>query len=321
MRWRDSMLFIVLIGLLASCNRSQKNDAAIPATAVSISVVAGPQEPTSIVQGPDSPIVLVPTSTPTPLPSPTPTPFQLPSPQFGTPGATSVPAAPLLICVPNTEFIDCYDELLDMTFSYPSFMGSISYTQLRQGGISGYSYKYFFANAELLADAGGLSKNFSEARGGWFTDDYGFGGITAQEVCAARSVGICREVGSSVVVSVLFPEAQYFCRDAMIVLYTPLVTVSTDLPQHPLIHGFGFVASIGSPEREAELEQYRHTGQLCSPEAQETFDAEMEQLRLDLEAGTADSEIQGRFDAMMHLAESVESQYVGDAPVEQPEAP
>lgn len=307
---------------MASCGRSSKNDATIIATPVSESVLSVPPGPTAAVQEPEPTVFQAPTVPTSPLPSPTP--VLPPWPSSEIPGGTPVPAAPLVVCVPQAEFVDCYDELLDMNFSYPSFMGSIYYTELSQGGYSGYSYDYFFEDSRIGAAAGGRSRDFSQGRGGWFTDQYGFGGRTAQEICATQLGRICREVGRGIILSVLFPTAQWICGEAMIFVSIPSVLIIMDLPQHPLIHGFGFMSSIVSPETDAEFAELRdelYTEQSCSPEGQAAFDAQMEQLRLGLEMGTADVDIQRRFDAMVHLAESIRSPYVGDAPVAQPTVP
>ena len=92
---------------------------------------------------------------------------------------------------------------------------------------------------------------------------------------------------------------------------TPQVIVVVDLPNHPMIHGFGFTAPLLPPEMDEAWTAAPQAPDFCTPDGQAAYDAQVEALRQDLPAGTADPQIQARYDAMMRLAESIEGPYVG----------
>lgn len=223
----------------------------------------------------------------------------------------TLPAEPPVECVAEGDFLRCNDVLLAMNFVYPAWMGPVNNTMLREGGQAGYGYEYFFAENQAGAGAGGRSRDFAEGRGGMFTDQLGFGGLSAQEYCAQRAEGgICRVINEQVVVMTLMPQAFQFCQDWMMMTNTPRVIVAVDLPDHPLIHGFGFTALLLPPEMDAEWAATPQDPNFCSDEGQGAYNARMEALRQDLPAGVADPAIQARYDALVQLAESIASPFV-----------
>jgi hypothetical protein len=215
--------------------------------------------------------------------------------------------------MPQEEVIACYDELLDMSFSYPTFMGQILYTMLRQGGYSGYGYEYIFDESESYA--GGRSSDFSEGRGPRYTDQGGFGGQDVANLCAGWVASICQELGPAALLIVMLPQAEWLCSDAMMFAPIPHGILVLDLPQHPLIHGFSFSFELMSAEAKVAFqdEWYMHD-KSCEPETKAELSAAMEQLRQDLQAGTAAAEIQQRYNAMIQIAESIQSPFIATNP-------
>ena len=225
---------------------------------------------------------------------------------------TPIPHAPQVTCIPQGEVIACYDELLDMDFSYPVFMGQLLYTMLRKGGYSGYAYAYAFEDRESAA--GGRSSDFSEGRGPTYTDATGFNGRSSEEICAGWMAALCQQLSPSAVLIVMLPQAEWLCSDAMFVPI-PRGILVLDLPQHPLIQGFSFSFELMSAEvAEAFREEWYMHGRDCEPETKAELSAAMEQLRQDLQAGTADAEIQQRYDAMIQIAESIQSPFIAANP-------
>jgi hypothetical protein len=99
----------------------------------------------------------------------------------------------------------------------------------------------------------------------------------------------------------------------------PHAILALDLPQHPLLGGFAFSFSLLSAGAQAAFrDQWHGSDKICTPETEAEIRAElgaaMDQLRRDLEAGTAAPGIQARYDAMIRLAESLESPYLAANP-------
>jgi hypothetical protein len=271
--------------------------------------------PTAIIQQSALSPISLPTATSAPLAIAEPTSLPYPD-RYTTDGTlisvTPVPAAPQLACMPQGEVIACNDELLDMIFSYPAFMGPILYTMLRKGGYSGYGYEYIFKERESYA--GGRSSDFSIGRGPSYTDQGGFGGQDVANLCAGWVAAICQELGSSALLIVMLPQAEWLCSDAMFVPI-PRGILVLDLPQHPLIHGFSFSFELMSAEAaEAFREEWYMHGRDCKPETKAELGAAMEQLRQDLQVETAVAEIQQRYDAMIQIAESIQSPFIATNP-------
>jgi len=229
---------------------------------------------------------------------------------------TPIPAAPQLTCNPQVRVIECYDDLLDMDFSYPAFMGQILYTSLRhmpsgyddQPKPAGYSYEYIFQDGEN--DAGGRSRDFIARRGPMYTDQSGIRWQDTTSQCEKWVAAICQELGPSALMIVMLPQAEWLCMEAMMFSPIPRGILVLDLPEHPLINGFSFSFELLSAEAKAEFQDQWYGDRECAPETKEALGAAMEQLRQDLPAGTADPAIQKRYDAMIQIVESIQSPFI-----------
>ncbi len=239
----------------------------------------------------------------------------MPYPQrYATGGATiavtPIPSAPQVVCSPGRETVACYDELLDLEFRYPAFMGTLRYTTLRQGGYSGFAYEYVFDDP--TSDAGGRSSDFGEGRGPRYTDQGGFGGRSAANICAEWQAVLCQELGPHALLIGLLPKAERLCGDVMPYPEIPRGILILDLPQHPLIQGFAFSFPLLGPEDAAEFRDDWYSDEIrCAPENHARLNAYVEQLRSDLAAGVAPIEMQERYNALAELARSVRSKYFG----------
>ena len=321
MRQLEVVLFVLVFGLVVSCGRPPEDHPTVASTPLGESVVSDQKRMTLPVQIPEGITPLASTVAPSPLQTPEPIlPTPLP-PSFYLRDGTPIPAVPLVACIPQAEFIGCYDELLDMSFFYPSFIGAIHETKLRRGGYAGYSYEYFFEQIRRSAAAGGRSRDFSEGRDIMYTDQQGFGTRTVEEICESWQADICREIRPGILITVSFPKARWFCGVGGTFSVAPYILVMLDLPRHPLIQGFGFSLSLMTYEAEEELGNITGSETFCSPEAQMNFDKQMDQMRLNLETGAAEPEIQMRYDGMVQLAKSIQSSFLGDGPDAQPASP
>lgn len=310
------LLLAFTTGLIVGCNQPTRPTPTPTPEVVLVAPKSVLPTPVQVAQPPTA----APTSAPVIAPSPLQTPeaVTLPFPSSYTSEdvpitGTPIPATPLVICTPRAELVDCYDELLDMSFSYPAFMGPVNHTMLRRGGYSGYAYEYMFEERESVA--GGRSRDFGAGRGPMYTDQSGFNGQPAAASCPTWPGMSCRELSQSALLIVMLPHAEWLCSDAMMFTPIPRAILVLDLPEHPLINGFSFSFALLSTEAEAAFqEEWYSDGKNCAPETKVELGREMEQLQLDLQAGNAEAEIQMRYDAMIHLAESVRSPFVAVTP-------
>lgn len=301
---------VTLALLLAGCNPgAQAMNRQMPTATPAFSPIEPPTTPPAALA----------TATPAPMPtwtSPAAAALTaLPFPQhYNTGGATvpvtPVPAAPQVVCTDAGDTIACYDELLALEFGYPAFLGPLRYTSLRQGGYSGYAYEYEFADPEV--DAGGRSSDHSEGRGPMYTDQGGFGGRTAAEICAQWEAAFCVEPRPGAVLIGMLPKAERLCTDAMPYPDLPRGILALDLPQHPLIQGFAFSFPLLDAADAAEFRDDWYSGEIkCTPENKAALAAYVEQLARDLPAGAGPVEMQARYDALAALAASVQGKYFG----------
>lgn len=307
--------FVIVAFVIAGCNRSLEQPNPPVANVMDITTIT--TEQVAQASSPLDP----PTATPAIIA--TPTPFSIPYTQRDIHGealeVTPVPAAALVTCTPDGDVQSCYDELLDMHFSYPAWMGQIQYTVLRQGSYSGYFYEYIFENYNLHMDnasyAGGRSRDFSEGRGPYYTDQSGFNGQSAESLCEAWAAVICQELSPGAIAIGILPQAEWLCGDHMMFRPIPRGILILDLPEHPLINGFAVSFSLLSPEAAAAFyEEWYSDGMRCQEETKSKLALAMDQLRQDLLAGTADPEIQLRYDTLIELAHSIQSPYIATAP-------
>ncbi len=296
---RYTLMLLLCLFLLSGCNH-----------ATVVSAATSPLPTPYLTLQATAPPILFPSPTPvytrSLLPTLTPSPTSTP-----TPGPTSVPVEPFVYCTLQGNFYRCEDRLLQMRFEYPVFMGEIERTALRLGSYAGVLYEYYMGEIYTGPGMGGRSADFSEGRGSMYTDQKGFDTRTAQEFCEAQRAELCQEVREGVLLMGFFPQASWYCSDAMFFTTTPRIIIAVDMPNHPLIKGFGMTDSLFPPNMAAEWEAARRGEHYCTPEGRAEHTQEMEALRQDLPAGTADPEVQARYDAMMRLAESIEGPYVG----------
>ncbi len=182
-------------------------------------------------------------------------------------------------------------------------MGQMLSTTLHKSFGTGYTYDYAFEDSESYA--GGRSSDFSAPRGPSFTDEMGFNGRSPEQICAGWVAAICQELGPAALLIVMLPQAEWLCSDAMMFTSIPRAILVLDLPQHPLIHGFSFSFELMSAEPKAAFRDEWYNDEQCEPETAVKLGTAMEQLRQDLQAGTAVPEIQQRYDAMIQIAESI----------------
>lgn len=222
---------------------------------------------------------------------------------------TPIPVAPQVVCTPEGETVTCYDDLLDLTFRYPAFMGEVLYTSLRQGGDSGYAYEYTFSARGSAA--GGRSSDFGEGRGSMYSDQGGFGGRSSADICAEWQAALCQELGPHALLIGLLPKADRLCTSDMPYPEIPHGILVLDLPQHPLIQGFAFAFPLLGAEDAAEFRDDWYSDEIrCTAENQAALAAYVEQLHQALPAGIAPAEMQLRYDALLDLAGSLQGPYL-----------
>jgi len=267
----------------------------------------------------------------TPLPSntvtalaPTPEPTITPLAQTE---AAPVTAAPTLeyhhskpACTPGAEYTACYDDILNIDFEYPTTWGEITsvwYPGSNMHGGSGFGYDYSFSSRKAQASAGGRSRDFSQARDGFWTD---FGGLepgqpaeaASKSVCRNYGAGICKMVRPSVVFMISFPVADLVCDPGPSSFDRPLATVAIDLAGGPKINGFVFVAPILSDQLYKQLgeilgAEYNTTQESCNDiERRRQFDAKVKEIKAAIEAGTVEIGTKERINQLLHIAESIQ---------------
>ncbi len=258
-----------------------------------------PASPLAAPPGPDEPSI-----------EPSVEPFVSPLPT-----ATTSTAPEFLTCAQDGDVTRCHDALLDLTFDYPDFMGSIVATELRPGGYAGTFYEYDITDREHGVGVGGRSRDFSEGRGGFPTDQTGFGGRTTRQICADGSAQICQVVRPGVAFTVWLPEAEWLCGGGIASSFTPRMLIRLNLPDHPLVHGFGFAAHLLPHDMDAAARAAWEGDAIeerCTVAGHAAFDAARAELQLALENGTADPVIQARYDGLKDLAHSIQGPYVGE---------
>lgn len=265
-----------------------------------------------------------PTATLLPLPTITPSPTLTLTPE-GTPLPLTVLSVERLACTPAGDYLRCYDAVLQLSFEVPRGWGEIEAT-LRTGGYLGYAYQYDFPepgpDLPGWVEIGGRSRDFSEGRGGMFTDFHGYDapGVTSSNRCGLDDVGgrfaHCQPVSAQVVVLLAVPQASDYCpQPGPGGITQPLAFVEINLPENPTINGFTIVLPALSAVGEAQFAAaLRDTlGEVvggaptnCDAATQQAFDARMAQLTTAILVGELDDETTRRWADVLHLAESVQ---------------
>ena len=323
--WMQSNLwFVMSMALLLSLNGCQP----VPPPATSPTPFAG--SPTSMIASPSLPtrtwtVVAYPYPYPYPhvletrLPSENkdiyPPPSETPVFRFHPtpiPSPTELPLNVVFVewipCISIGDYAQCADSTLGLEFEYPTQWGNIEATLRR--GQTGLEYLYRFANPAPeftgYIGAGGISRDFTQGRGGTYTDFAGFGG---QSGCDYYDWGkVCEEISQAVVLVLFFPIANHICDPGPTVMYSPLALIAVDLPENPTVQGFVFTAPFLSAEQESALHALLGIGDSlkCDQESKQQFDARVAELVDGARNGTLDSETLENLAQIEHLARSIQ---------------
>ena len=294
---------LALLLLLAGCASREPATAARAAATPSAVSAASTPAPT-------------PHSIPTTTPRPTPTPTALARQE----AAEIITPSASVRCEVDDAFLHCHDSLLDLSFAYPHFLGDITGTKLRPAwGAAGIYYEYELEHAHHYTSIGGRSRNFTEGREPSPTDLTGFDGRSTADICANRT-SLCEAIRPGVVFGIEFPTVPPHCNEFFYPWPSPHVLITLNLPDHPLVNGFGFSqAFFDGLESETKDEFWGdRSEQDCTPEGQAAFAARMADLRAALEAGTAEPAVQMRYAAFRDLAASIQGPLLADGAAQQP---
>jgi len=219
-------------------------------------------------------------------------------------------------------FTKCVDDVLLIEFEHPTIWGQID-TTLREGTTSGYIYGYslseYLANETNYIVAGGISRDFTEPRGG--TPLFaGYGDRSKKEEgCDAKwqdIYPICQKVSRDVTWMIQLPNANYFCNSPNGPIYysRALFRIEINLPNNPTINGFAIESSFSSNELFNQLENdlYPILGigtamfpTKCSDEDQKAFDKKLDAIIEKINERTIDEKTQNNIDELIHLATSI----------------
>lgn len=261
---------------------------------------------------------IVPTFTQTPNPTTTPTLTLTPTP----PPPPVVTRESMLLfpnCTVDGAWTKCNDDLLDITFSYPSEWGSIQ-ARLHRGMSDGYGYNYQFGNGDadnLTATvvASGRSIDYSEPRGGTVADFYGFGDKSSQDICSKKA--ICEVIQPGVIFYLSFVDAKFVCDFNQGVYFYPFASVAINLPQHNLINGFVFMSKFLSAHQEQQLFSILEIDETkqphnCSEASRQFFDQAVNQLTEQIRTGAIDEETKHNLDILRQLATTLVSNEISE---------
>ena len=172
----------------------------------------------------------------------------------------------MLTCDPGGVFSTCIDEYLNIRFEPATEWGAVTAT-LRKGDDTGLLYRYDFGQSYRRnyrtglsnPEAGGTSLDFSEGRGGYFTDFQGFNDPDRDACEHFFQESLCRKVRPDVYLYLYFPDWRQICEPGPVGLLSPLGIIAVGLPERPKIKGLAFVYFFGSEslgEQYAEMETW-----------------------------------------------------------------
>lgn len=171
--------------------------------------------------------------------------------------------------------------------------------------------RYHFANDTVTGlMAGGISEDFSEGRGGWYTDFRGFSTSGVGQVCDDYMATYCQQVKPNVLLMLTAPPVRFVCEPGPGTMSTaPKVAVAIDLPKSRPVHGIIFLSDFLSEEQLAQLYEIVGfngiIGADCSAENQAAYTELMQQHIDEILNGTSDAESQHNYRAMLALAGSI----------------
>lgn len=307
---RFGLACLFLVVLIGGCSDAPDSDVPPPTADIATAVTTPPLDVVSVM------VTVSPLPTATPIPTVEPlsvsTPTATASPPPQPEGLNIVPQ-----CKSEGDPITCFDDLLHISFAYPARWGELR-AYLRKGWSAGFLYGYFFSAQFTLQeqpDAGGLSSSFAEPRGGGLSDFWGFT-TSSQQMCDEQPHAVlCRVIKPGVIVSLYFPIAEQLCAPPAPYGFTGSSTgaVFVNLPEPNLINGFVFYARFIDEEQLKALDGYKD----CTAEGQQRFDASVQTLIQQVQAGSAPPEMMERVNTMYQLAESLEGIGIGEYRAEQ----
>ena len=215
-------------------------------------------------------------------------------------------------CIPGSTYTHCHDKVLAISYDYPSAWGEIG-ARYFNGGYAGHGYQYDFGQPDAMVWAGGRSRDFSEGRGGFYTDFRGYepGPLAAQAFCQTYRALVCREVAPGVVLLMSIPLSAFVCSTDDGFVDAPIGIVAINLPQHATITGFAFAQRFVAAPVWAQLSGLLDIdgpdrGARCrAAAAQQQYDAQVQSLLAALQSGTADSVTQRNYNQLLRLAQSI----------------
>jgi hypothetical protein len=208
----------------------------------------------------------------------------------------------------------CIDALLGIEFEMPAALGEITGV-LRNGAELGLTYSYGFENQlkppNIILEAGGNSRDFSEGRESRFIDFNGFLGKLDVELCKYPNFPICEKIQPAVLFQIMSPQADRICDPAPGTIFTFLSFVKIDLPDNPTINGFVFVSEFLSDAYRSELNTILGLTESgpsdCQSPSMLAYDEKVAEIIDKINSGTIDAETLHNLDQLRHLAESIQS--------------
>ena len=212
-------------------------------------------------------------------------------------------------CQRNERQFRCRDAVMGAEFAYPTAWGAIEST-LRPGGYEGTLYHYLFnPEPDFHPMAGGLSQDFSEGRGGAYTDFRGFEEGNPQQLCANQEAIYCDLIADNVLIFITDAPIRFLCEPGPAMMAEPLMAVAINLGKTRPIQGFIFLSDLLSREQVQQLHNIAgFDGSIavnCDAATQNRYNDMMQQIMGEIQAGTSDIQSQQNFQAMLDLANSI----------------
>jgi len=215
-----------------------------------------------------------------------------------------------LTCATSGDYAWCEDRTLGLEFEYPYEWGEIEAILRRGDTGQEYLYHYSLIGATDIYGhrAGGLSRDFSEGRGGSYTSFKGFG---VRNGCQYyESAFLCEEISQEVVLVFYYPTADSICRPFDNPVFSPIALIAIDLPENPFVNGFVFAVPFLSEEFEAEIQRQANTIlgdgiSNCDPTTEAEFDVWINELIASIQDGTADEVTISNLEKIYHLFYSI----------------
>lgn len=220
-----------------------------------------------------------------------------------------VVGSPTHVALADGSYNTWADEVLGLRFQYPTAWGFLR--GRLDTGDTGYKY-YLYARPEKYNDdrgdliGGGISRDFTEGRGGFYADFTGFRGRPISAVCRGFGARVCVPISYRVAFMVALPKAADLCSGGQVQTPESYMYVGVDLPRNVTVKGFVFGRPLLSPAKNTELMALLGKGSSkCSAENQRAFDAHFTNIYNDILHGTLNGEAGQTYREMRYLAHSV----------------